>query len=185
MPVTTGPLTAQRILVYGVTGSGKSTAAGRIAARTGLPLTLADELTWLPGWVPVAEDRQRELFGEVVAGDRWVLDTAYGAWLDVVLPRVELVVALDYPRWFSLQRLVRRTLRRALDQKPVCNGNTESLRNLCSRDSIVSWHFRSFDRKRSRMRQWAEAPEGPPVLVCRRPKDLERWMDQLGARCHD
>jgi adenylate kinase family enzyme len=180
--VTTGPLTARRILVYGVTGSGKSTAAGRIAARTGLPLTRVDELTWLPGWVPVAEERQRELFAEVVAADRWVLDAAYGAWLDVVLPRVELVVGLDYPRWFSLQRLVRRTLARAIDQKPICNGNTESLRNLFSRDSIVGWHFRSFARKRSRMRQWAQAAEGPPVLVFRRAKDLERWMDQLD-RC--
>ncbi|MBA3782459.1 MAG: hypothetical protein H0X12_11490 [Nocardioides sp.] len=49
------------------------------------------------------EERQRELIGDVVATDRWVLDTAYGAWLDVVLPRVDLNVALDYPRWFSLQ----------------------------------------------------------------------------------
>ena len=100
----------------------------------------------------------------MVAQEAWVLDTAYGAWLDVVLPRVQLVVALDYPRWFSLQRLIRRTLMRAIDQRPICNGNTESLRNLCSRDSIVAWHFRSFDRKRSRIRQWAEATDGPPVL---------------------
>src|SRR3954467_15292394 len=54
------PLTERRILVYGVTGSGKSTAATRIAAVTGLPLHLADELTWLPGWVPVDDDVQRE-----------------------------------------------------------------------------------------------------------------------------
>jgi adenylate kinase family enzyme len=182
VPATTGPIAAQRILVYGVTGSGKSTAATRIAERAGLALTLVDELTWQPGWVPVAEARQRQLFAEVVAGDRWVLDTAYGAWLDVVLPRAQLVVALDCPRWFSLQRLVRRTLMRAIDQKPICNGNTESLRNLCSRDSIVGWHFRSFDRKRSRIRQWAQAADGPPVLVFRRAGDLERWIDQLG-RC--
>ena len=119
MPATTGPIAAQRILVYGVTGSGKSTAATRIADRTGLPLTLVDELTWQPGWVPVPEERQRHVFAEVVAEDRWVLDTAYGAWLDVVLPRVQLVVALDYPRWSSLQRLVRRTLMRPIDQRPV------------------------------------------------------------------
>jgi adenylate kinase family enzyme len=128
---------------------------------------------------PVPEERQREVFADVVAQDRWVLDTAYGAWLDVVLPRVQIVVALDYPRWSSLQRLVRRTFARAIDQKPICNGNTESLRNLCSRDSIVAWHFRSFHRKRFRIRQWAEAADGPPVLVFRRARDLERWIDRL------
>lgn len=180
MPLATDPGRAGRILVYGVTGSGKSAAAERIAERTGLPLTLADELTWQPGWVPVDEQRQRELFAAVAAKDRWVLDTAYGAWLDVVLPQVELVVGLDYPRWFSLQRLVRRTIMRAIDKKPICNGNTESLRGVFGRDSIIRWHFRSFARKRRRMRHWAAAAEGPPVLVFTRSRDLERWIYNIG-----
>ena len=82
VPRSTNSNAGCRILVYGVTGSGKSTAAQRIAARTWLPLTLADELTWAPGWIPVAEDEQRRRLAAVVAQDRWVLDTAYGAWLD-------------------------------------------------------------------------------------------------------
>ncbi len=175
MPSATRP---RRILVYGVTGSGKTVAAQRIAARNGLPLVLADELTWQPGWVPVPEQEQRELFATVAAEDRWVLDSAYGAWLDVVLPRAELIVALDYPRWFSLQRLTRRTLIRSIDKKPICNGNTESLRGIFGEDSIIRWHFRSFARKRQRMRQWAAADDGPPVLLFSRPKDLERWISR-------
>ena len=171
-----------RILVYGVTGSGKSTAAQRIAARTLLPLTLADELTWAPDWVPVAEDEQRRLFAAVAAKDRWVLDTAYGAWLDVVLPRVDLVVGLDYPRWFSLQRVFRRSVMRAIDKQSICNGNTESFRGMLGRDSIFRWHFRSFGRKRGRMRAWAAAAEGPAVLLFTRSRDLEVWIDTLGDR---
>ena len=85
-------MSPDRILLYGVTGSGKSTAALALGERTGLPVTLVDELTWLPGWVPVEQSRQREVIGEVVAGERWVLDSSYAAWLDLVLPRVDLVV---------------------------------------------------------------------------------------------
>ena len=59
-----------RVLVYGVTGSGKSTAAVSIGARTGLPVTLVDELTWLPGWVPVDTAVQRQMIGEVVETKR-------------------------------------------------------------------------------------------------------------------
>lgn len=170
----------RRILVYGVTGSGKSTAAQRIAAATGLPLTLADELTWLPGWEPVPEAAQRETFAAIAAGERWVLDTAYAAWLDVVLPRADLVVCLDYPRWLSLQRLLRRTISRAIDQQPICNGNTESWRGMVSRDSIIMWHFRSFARKRARMRSWARAPGGGPrVVLFSRPRRLEAWLPAL------
>ena len=170
----------RRILVYGVTGSGKSTAAQRIAAQTWLPLTLADELTWAPGWVPVAEDEQRRRIAAVVAHDRWVLDTAYGAWLDVVLPRVDLVVGLDYPRWFSLQRVFRRSVMRAIDKRLICNGNTESFRRMLGRESMISWHFRSFGRKRRRMRTWAAAAEGPAVRLFTRSRDLGAWIDTLG-----
>lgn len=172
---------ARRILVYGVTGSGKSTAATRIAERTGLSLTLVDDLTWQPGWVPVDPTIQRALMAEIVAGDRWVLDSSYGAWLDEVLPRVELILGLDFPRWFSLQRLVRRTIRRSLTGQLVCNGNTESLRQLFSRDSIVVWHFKSFRRKRGRMRAWAASEQGPDVLLFSRPRALEAWLEQGAA----
>jgi hypothetical protein len=147
-----------------------------------LPLTLADALTWAPGWVPVAEDEQRRVFAAVAAQDRWVLDTAYGAWLDVVLPRVDLVVGLDYPRWFSLQRVFRRSVTRAIDKRPICNGNTESFRGMLGRDSIIRWHFRSFGRKRGRMHAWAAAAEGPAILLFTRPRDLELWIDTLGDR---
>lgn len=170
-----------RILVYGVTGSGKSTAAARIAAATGLPLTLVDELTWLPGWVPVDAEEQRRVIGDITRGERWVLDSSYGAWLDLVLPRAELVVGLDYPRWLSLWRLLRRTVSGAITKEPRCNGNVESWRNLVARDSIIRWHFQSFARKRSRMRAWAADPGVPPVVLVRHPRELEAVLISLGA----
>ena len=170
-----------RVLLYGVTGSGKSTAALEIGARTGHPVTLVDELTWLPGWVPVEASRQRELIGEVVAGERWLLDSSYGDWLGFVLPRVEMVVGLDYPRWLSLSRLVRRTVSGAITGEPRCNGNVETLRNMLSRESIIRWHFQSFARKRARMRAWAASSDGPDVLLFRHPRELEAWIATLGG----
>jgi hypothetical protein len=115
----------------------------------------------------------------VVAGDRWVLDTAYGAWLDVVLPRVQLIVALDYSRWFSLQRLVRRTIAQAITKEPICNGNTQSWRGLYARDSILRWHFKTFERKRRRMHAWATAAEGPRVLLIRSPRQLKEVLPRI------
>jgi hypothetical protein len=71
---------------------------------------------------------------------------------------------------------------RAIDKKPICNGNTESFRAMLGRDSIIGWHFRSFGRKRGRMRTWAAAAEGPAVLLFTRSRDLEIWIDTLGER---
>ncbi len=36
-----------------------------------------------------------------------MLDAAYGRWLDIPLARVELIVALDFPRWMSKRRRMR------------------------------------------------------------------------------
>lgn len=92
------------------------------------------------------------------------------------------MVGLDYPRWLSFARLVRRTVSGAVTQEPRCNGNVETWRNMLSRDSILLWHVRSFARKRSRMRAWAVDPEMPPVLLFRRPRELEAWLEGLPTR---
>lgn len=166
----------ERILVYGVTGSGKTTLAARISDRSGIPWHAVDDLTWEPGWVPVPDGEQRRRLEAVCSEERWILDAAYGRWLDIPFARVQLVVALDFPRWVSLVRLVRRSVARAVDRQTMCNGNHESFRHLFSRDSIVVWHFRSFRRKRDRMRAWETDPAGPAVVRLRSPREVERWL---------
>ena len=172
-----------RVLFYGVTGSGKSTAARAYAEATGLPeFSADDDIGWLPGWQQRTVEEQRGIAASIAAQDRWVLDSAYGAWRDVVLPRAELIVGLDYPRWLSLARLVRRTLRRALTREPVCNGNKETIARIFIQDSILRWHFRSFTRKRQVMRGLEADPRMPATILFRHPRELDGWLAQLTAR---
>jgi hypothetical protein len=88
-------------------------------------------------------------------------------------------VALDYPRWRSLAWLTRRTLGRVIDRRTICNGNTEGFRQMLARDSIIVWHFRSFARKRARMRAWAADPAGPEVIRLTSPAATRRWLATL------
>ena len=169
----------RRIVVYGVTGSGKSRLARRIAAVTGLPYHSVDDLTWEPGWVAVSEEEQRRRIARICAGDEWVLDHMYGSWRDVPLARADLVVGLDFPRWRSLGRLLRRTAGRIVLRTEICNGNRERLRQALSRDGIIAWHFQSFARKRDRMRAWAADPAPPEVVLLRSPAEVERWLATL------
>src|SRR5690606_23020796 len=127
---------AQRVVLYGVTGSGKTTLARTLGAATGLPWHSADdEIGWLPSWRERPTEEQRALARSIADQPAWILDTAYGKWKDVVVPRAQLVVALDYPRHVSLRRLLGRTVSRVLTREPVCNGNVESVRQTVSRDS--------------------------------------------------
>lgn len=169
----------RRIMVYGVTGSGKTTLARKIGEKTGLPWHSVDDLTWEPGWIAVPADEQRRRIQAICDRPEWVLDTAYGQWRDIPLASVELIVALDYPRWLSFFRLLRRSIQRAIDKRPICNGNIESFKLMLSHDSILFWHFKSFKSKRTRIAAWAAQSDGPKVLRFRRPKDADLWLRSL------
>lgn len=171
--------TPSRILIYAVYGAGKSTLAARLADRTGLPWYPVDDLLWLPGWVEVPVAQQRSRIEAICRRDRWILDGAYHGWRDVPLARADLVIGLDYPRWCSFWRLLRRTVRRLLTGEEICNGNRESIGSVLSRDSVLLWHVTAFGRARRRMRAWQADPTGPPVLLFRSPADLERWLADL------
>ena len=158
-----------------MTGSGKSTLAARLSRASGIPWHSVDDLSFEADWKQVPLELQRERIQAICDQESWILDTAYGTWLDLPLARAEMIVGLDYPRGFSLQRLVRRTLARLSDRRPICNGNHETLRGLFSRKSIVLWHFQTFSRKRARMRRWQEETGGRTVMVFRRASDLEQW----------
>jgi len=168
---------ARRILIYGVTGSGKTHLARRLSDVTGIPWHSVDDLTWEPHWQEVPADEQRRRISEICQGEEWILDTAYAKWKEIPLARAELIVALDYPRWLSLGRLLKRTVVRAIDGQPVCNGNRESFRLMFSRESIIVWHFKSFARKRGRIKEWMA--EELPVLRLGSPRETERWVQAL------
>ncbi len=173
--------TARRVAVFGVTGSGKSVLARATAERIGAVYVSVDDLAFEPCWQEVAADEQRRRAAAVTAGEAWVIDSVYGAWQAEVFDRIELIVGLDYPRWVSLSRLVRRTARRVLTGEPCCNGNRETLRRTFSKKSILVWHAVSFARKRDQIRAWAADPEVPPVLVLRSPRAAEAWFEALGG----
>jgi adenylate kinase family enzyme len=166
-------------MVYGVTGSGKTTLAEKIGEKTGIKWHSVDDLTWDPGWITVPADEQRRRIQEICDESEWILDTAYGTWRDVPLASVELIVALDYPRWFSFARLLRRSIQRSIDKKPVCNGNIETFRGMFTRESILVWHFKSFKSKHTRIAQWSANPDGPKVLRFTRPRDVDAWLETL------
>jgi adenylate kinase family enzyme len=165
---------AHRILIYGVTGSGKTTAADRIGEALGVPSHHVDEeIGWLPDWVERPADDQRRLATQMAAEERWVVDSAYGTWRDVLTARAQYVVALDYPRLVSLARLVRRGLRRVIAREAMCNGNHESWGRLLGKESIIRWHFQSFRRKHEAILAMESSPDGPPVVRLRRQADLD------------
>ena len=64
----------QRVCVIGVTGSGKTTLAKRLAGQLHLDYVEMDSLYWNPHWTPVDPEIFRSRIAGVATGDAWVTD---------------------------------------------------------------------------------------------------------------
>lgn len=108
------------------------------------------------------------------------LDDLY--WLADWQARAPAIIWLGYPLVLVFRRLLVRSLRRIWDKTPVCNGNTESLRNLLSKDSILLWLFRSYWRhRRSYAAIFADTGLYPDADYIRftSPAAAEKWLRHL------
>jgi energy-coupling factor transporter ATP-binding protein EcfA2 len=100
----------QRILILGRTGSGKTTLARDLAAAIGVPHIELDSLYFGPGFSTVPLSVLRDRTSSAIAGDRWVTDGNKSAVRDLVWPRADTLIWLDYPLAVSLWRLGKRAL---------------------------------------------------------------------------
>lgn len=96
-------------MVVGCPGAGKSWLAARVAEATGLPLVRLDKEFWHPGWLPTPHDVWLVHVAKLAASETWVMDGNYAGTLEIRLPRADLIIYLDLPRWQCMLSLFRRT----------------------------------------------------------------------------
>ena len=100
----------ERVVIVGCPGAGKTTAARRLAAITGLPLIHLDRHYWQPGWVRPDKAAWRAKVEELVgSGSRWIIDGNYGSTLDVRLAAADTLIHLDFSTALCTWRVARRT----------------------------------------------------------------------------
>ena len=101
-------MSPRRILVLGSAGVGKTSFSRRLAGRLGAPHICLDEI-WRPGWGPSDVAVFRELVKEAHAGEAWVSDGNFAlATFDLRLPRADLVLWLERPKWRQRVSVVQR-----------------------------------------------------------------------------
>jgi adenylate kinase family enzyme len=172
----------QRIHVMGVSGSGKTTVAGRIAARLGVPQVELDAIHWQPNWTMLATAEFRVRVAEALEGDAWVVDGNYNKVRDLVWERAQQVIFLDLPLGLTIARLLNRTIRRSLRRERLWAGNRESLWTaFLSRDSVIYYALRS---RRRRQKEFESAQNDPGYrhMHFKRlssPAEIEAFIESL------
>lgn len=84
---------ADRVLVIGCSGGGKTTLSQSIATAFGLEFQSLDrDVRWLPGWKERDRQEQRARIAELTRRSRWVMDGSGASSFDLRLPRTDLVL---------------------------------------------------------------------------------------------
>lgn len=98
----------RRVAVIGSGGSGKSTFARQLGARTGLPVIHLDRLFWKPGWVPTPARGVARAAGRARA--RWRVNPRRQLQPDTRRPSsaADTVFFFDMPTWLSVGGVLRR-----------------------------------------------------------------------------
>lgn len=102
----------KRILILGCSGAGKSTLARILGHRFGLPVIHLDQHYWRPGWVEPSKEEWRAQALALAARPEWVMDGNYSSTFPERFAVADMIVALDFPTWLCLWRVVNRTLAR-------------------------------------------------------------------------
>lgn len=172
----------QRIVVVGVTGSGKTTVAQRLSQLLHVPHIELDALHWQPDWVQAELDMFRRLVDQTLSGPAWVVDGNYSKVRDLIWPRAATLVWLDYPLAVVVGQLTRRTIRRIITREVLWNSNRETIRGtFFSRDSLFLWVLKSYKRHRAEYPRLLSQPEHTHLQVVRlrSRRETTAWLKMV------
>jgi hypothetical protein len=174
----------ERILILGRTGSGKTTLARELAAALDIAHIELDSLYFGPGFSTAPLPVLRERTSAAIAGERWVTDGNKRAVRDLVWPRADTIVWLDYPLAVSLWRLAKRARRRTseLKSQTADSGSATGLaKQLVAAASGVLTALRSHaGQRREYPRLFAEpAHRHLAVVRLRSPRAARQWLARV------
>jgi adenylate kinase family enzyme len=174
----------KRIVVIGTTSSGKSTLAEQLAKRLDLNFIELDALHWEADWTELPLEEFRERVEDATKAQRWIVAGNYHVVRDLVWPRAEAVLWLDYSLGRIFWQLTRRTFRRWWTQELLWGKNRERFWThfkLWSQDSLFHWLFKTYWRRKREYPELFTLPEHQHLKVIRfkHPKGTEKWMKEI------
>lgn len=172
----------QRVVVVGVTSSGKSTLAETLAKRFGLHYIELDALQWEPDWQGAPLEVFRARVQKATDAEKWVVAGNYHVVRDLIWPRAEAIIWLDYPLLTVLRQLTQRTFRRWWTQELLWGTNRERLWGhfkLWSTDSLYHWLFKTYWRRKREIPMLLSQPEHKHLILVRfsHPKATQAWLE--------
>lgn len=173
--------TIGNIFVVGTSGSGKSTAAKRISVALGYKHVEIDSFFWLPNWTQRNEVELARLLQIALSNPPVVMDGNYAT--NGICPSAgDVLIFLDYPRWRTIFRLIRRSLTRVILRKELWSGNREEFKFLISRDpelNPILHALRTHSSRHETYTKLLEESQHTSNHIIKTPKQLRKLLETL------
>lgn len=181
------PFPYKRVVVIGVTSSGKSTLAERLARYFDLDYIELDALHWEPNWQSAPLDVFRQRVEKATQSEKWIVAGNYHTVRDLIWPNAEAMIWLDYSLGRVFWQLTRRTFRRWWTQELLWGTNHEPLGKhfkLWSNESLFHWLFKTYWRRKREYPMLLSQPEYCHLNLIRfkNPRETEEWLKILATR---
>lgn len=172
-----------RVVVVGISCSGKTTFSKRLAIILQNPYFELDDLSWGPNWRRKPTTEFRRLAAEAAAGERWVMDGGYNHVRKFIWPRATAVVWLNMGFATVFCRGVVRSFKRALTRELINSaGNRGSFRrSFFIRSSTLLSIIQDYSAKRQAYRELRDSGQFPQVawIEFRKPAEAEEFLRSL------
>jgi len=174
----------KRIVVVGTTSSGKSTLAQQLAEKIHADFIELDALHWEPNWTEATLEVFRQRVSRATQAPAWVVAGNYHVVRDLVWPKADAVIWLDYSLPRILWQLTRRTFTRWWTQELLWGTNRENLWKhfkLWSDESLYHWLFKTYWRRKREYLLLLSLPEHRHIQLIRfkHPKQTEIWLNTI------
>jgi adenylate kinase family enzyme len=171
----------KRVVVIGVTSSGKSTLAETLARRFDMEFVELDALHWEPNWQEAPLEVFRARVEKATEAKKWSVAGNYHVVRDIIWPKAETIIWLDYPFRIVFWQLSRRTFKRWWTREVLWGTNVEPFFvhfKLWSQDSLFHWLFKSYWRRKREIPIVLSQPEHRHLELIRlyHPKETQLWL---------
>lgn len=115
-----------KILVIGVSASGKTTFSHKLARILSIPLILMDEIMWKPEWKYIGNEVLVEKLNKISFGDEWIIEGCISEEIKTFLfDRADTSIYLDYHPIIGASRYLLRWWKHRKIPRPELQGCPE------------------------------------------------------------
>lgn len=176
----------KKLVVVGTTSSGKSTLAEKLAKKIGGDFIELDALNWGPNWTAAGDTLLCARAEIATRSSCWVVAGNYSKTRLITWPRADAIIWLDYSFPVVFWRLTTRTIKRAITQEELWNGNRERFwwhLKLWSDESLFHWLFKTYWRRKREYPLLFALPEYSHLHVVqfKDPKQTQEWIARING----